>query len=415
MATKFVYSEERRFECRDCPARCCRVPWSIRFSEQEAERYLDDEWVRERAGPRGVEVLRQRTLPFRESAGRLQCTFLDDDELCSLQKRFGHDYLPRSCQVFPYGFVRSEKGEAIVALSQLCPSVQKNRGNPIKGQLAAKLRELGKAEGLAPRMGSRNGPTLKPRHYLRVIARWAEVLQGAESPAQALADLYDWTDLFEDNLPSDSDAIDNSAVDSAIEKADRRDPVPLTPRRKASFQARNLYGYQLGNLCYPSRLLVQHRVGRLPPLSGVKSWFNKIAWFLEWGTVDLLFVDQPVRLHHVKRVDRFLGDEYGQRLIDHLLETLERRHVLTEQRYLVSVLVDLAMGTAVASRFARCRASADGRTSVNADDVSEGRGVADFVLLSHMVSAEEGKLMRNLRQLLLSRREDFRELLAGEI
>lgn len=415
MATKFVYSEERRFECSECPARCCRVPWSIRFTDDEAKRFLDDEWVRDRAGPDGVEVLRQRTLPFREHEGRLQCSFLDEDELCSLQKKFGHDYLPRSCQVFPYGFVRSEKGEAIVALSRLCPSIQKNRGSPVKAQLAAKLKELGKPESLADRMGSRNGPTLKPRHYLRVVRHWSDMMESADSPVQGLADLFDWTDTFEDALPPKSDAIDNSAVDAAIEAAGEREFESLTPRVKATFQARNLYGYQLGNLCYPSRLLVKHRVGSLPRFSGARSWFNKMQWLFEWGAVDLLFVDQPVRLQKVKTVERFLSTERGSALTEHLIETLERRHLFTEQRYLVSVLVDLAMGTAVASRFARCRASADGRTEVSDEDIEEGRGVADFLLLSHMVSAEEGTLMRNLRQLLLSRRGDFRSLLEGEI
>ena len=32
--------------------------------------------------------------------------FLDDDMLCSMQKRFGHEYLPRTCQAFPFAFTR---------------------------------------------------------------------------------------------------------------------------------------------------------------------------------------------------------------------------------------------------------------------------------------------------------------------
>lgn len=415
MATKFLYREEQRFACRDCPARCCRVPWRIEFGADRAKQYLEDEWVTERVGPEGVEVLGKGRLPFRDVGGRLQCVFLDEDELCGLQKKHGHSFLPQACQVFPYGFVRSEKGEAIVALSHLCPSVRDNRGEPIKKQLKGKLKEFGKAEALAERMGSRNGVTLKPRHYMRVIRHWSDALEEAASPAQALADLYDWVDSFEDALPPSSSAIDDGAIDAAMEQAAERPSEELVSRKRSSLQARSLYSYQLGNLCYPSRLRVQHLVGEVPRFVAARSMLNKVAWFLEWGTVDMLLIDQPVSLRKVNQVDRFLGGDLGAEVLAHLQETLERRHLLTQQRYLASVLVDFTMGAAVASRFARCRAAADGRTRVNEEDVKEGRGVADFLLLSHVVAGEQGRLMTSLRQLLLSRRKDYRAILEGEI
>jgi lysine-N-methylase len=160
VAAKFSYRAEQRFECRDCPGRCCSLPWSAPIGEAEAKRLLDEPWIEERVGAQGLAVIEQGVLPLCEVGRRLRCAFLEDDHRCSMQNEFGHDYLPRTCQVYPFGFVQNEKKEVVVHLSRLCPSVRDDLGKPLKGQLRAKLKQQGAAETLAEKMGTLQGTVL---------------------------------------------------------------------------------------------------------------------------------------------------------------------------------------------------------------------------------------------------------------
>jgi lysine-N-methylase len=81
---------------------------------------------------------------------------------------------------------------------------------------------------------------------------------------------------------------------------------------------------------------------------------------------------------------------------------------------LLDVLLDLALATTIISRFARCRAAAEDRTRVTADDVREGIGVAELVLVSHVHPSAHGPVMMNLRGLLITNRAWLRGVLASE-
>lgn len=416
LATKLSSHPNQRFECRDCPARCCRMPWSIRFSSEEAQRYLSEPWVRERVGDEGAAILGQGVLPVREHDRRLQCLFLDDDMLCSLQKRFGHEYIPRACQAFPFGFVRDEKDVVVAQLSHLCPSIRDNYGNPVDRQLKAKLQQRGETERMSKAMATLGGTILSQPLYLRVATHWDEALARGGSAAATLAALYDWMTVFEGALPGGADRATDASVDAAIARAKTAAVYPLSPLPRSSFYARMLFAYLLGNLCYPSRVKQHHRVQKpsWARLEGLRSFGNKAAWVLERGTVDLLFVPKPFKLQRVRTVDRFLAQGEGALVNDYLRLVLQRRHVFSTPRHLSAVVLDLSLATVLISRFARCRAAAEGRTRVNPDDVREGIGVAELLLLNHAVLAEQGRLMKNLRWLLLTRRDSFRGVLATE-
>jgi lysine-N-methylase len=415
-SSKLSSPPDQKFECRDCPARCCRLPWSIRFSGEEAARYLAEPWVRERVGSEGAEVIARGVLPMRDKARRLQCVFLDDDMLCSLQKRFGHGYIPRACQAFPFGFVRGERDIVVAQLSQLCPSIRDNYGKPVDRQLAAKLQQKGGAERMTTAMATLSGIFISQPGYLRLSRVWEEQLAGEASPADTLARLYDWTRAFEAALPPGVERATDASVDAALEKAEEAAVAPLAPRVGASFHARVLFAYLLGNLCYPSRVTLAHRIERAPwtRLEGPRGHGNKAAWFLGWGTVDMLLVPRPFKLQRVRGVERFLSREEGALVKDYLRLVLERRQIFSQPRHLLAVVLDLALATAVISRFARCRAAADERTKVTPEDVREGISVAELLLLSHAALSEQGRFMRNLRWLLLGSREGFRRLLATE-
>lgn len=416
MATKFSAPPDQLFECRDCPARCCRVPWNIRFSAEETERFIAEPWIKERAGDEGMRVLARGVLPMREHDRRLQCVFLDEDLLCGLQKQFGHSYIPRSCQAFPFGFVRSEKGVALAQLSQLCPSIRDNYGQPVHKQLRAKLDQKGGMERMTTAMSTTGRVILSQPQYLRVADSWAEELAGDRTPAQVLAAVYDRMAVFDSAIPTDVERATDALVMAALRKAKEHAPEPLVASPVPSFQARALYSYLLGNLCYPSRVRQAHRVGSAPwgTFQALRSLGNKLAWIRGRGTVDMLFAPRPLRLQEVRHVEPFLARPEGALVRDYLRVVLERRQVFSQPRYLLAVVIDLCLATVLISRFARCLAVANDRRAVTPEDVREGISVAELVLLSHVTLSEEGKTMKNLRMQLLSDRTKFRQLLASE-
>ncbi|WP_437797956.1 YkgJ family cysteine cluster protein [Sorangium sp. So ce693] len=392
------------------------MPWNIRFGGDEARRYLAEPWVRERVGEDGALVIGRGVLPVRERDRQLQCVFLDDDMLCSMQKRFGHEYIPKSCQAFPFGFVRDEKDVVVAQLSQLCPSIRDNYGKPVDRQLKAKLQQRGDTERMSTALATLSGVILAQPLYLRAARHWEERLATGASPASTLAELYDWTAAFERALPQGQGRATDASVDAALGQAGKEEPEPLAPRKKPSFYARVLFAYLLGNLCYPSRVRESHRVEKASwtELQALRSFGNKAAWMLGRGTVDMLFVPRPFKLQRVSTVDRFLAGDEGTLVKDYLRLVLQRRHIFSAPRHLLAAVLDLSLATVVISRFARCRAAADGRVKVSPEDVREGISVAELVLLSHAALSEQGTLMKNLRWLLLTKRESFRALLATE-
>ncbi|WP_437897109.1 YkgJ family cysteine cluster protein [Sorangium sp. So ce124] len=392
------------------------MPWNIRFGGDEARRYLAEPWVRERVGEEGALVIGRGVLPVRERDRQLQCVFLDDDMLCSMQKRFGHEYIPKSCQAFPFGFVRDEKDVVVAQLSQLCPSIRDNYGKPVDRQLKAKLQQRGDTERMSTALATLSGVILAQPLYLRAARHWEERLATGASPASTLAELYDWTAAFERALPQGQGRATDASVDAALGQAGKEEPEQLAPRKKPSFYARVLFAYLLGNLCYPSRVRESHRVEKASwtELQALRSFGNKAAWMLGRGTVDMLFVPRPFKLQRVSTVDRFLAGDEGTLVKDYLRLVLQRRHIFSAPRHLLAAVLDLSLATVVISRFARCRAAADGRVKVSPEDVREGISVAELVLLSHAALSEQGTLMKNLRWLLLTKRESFRALLATE-
>lgn len=416
MATKFSFPKDQRFACRDCPARCCRVPWSIRFSAEETERYLAEPWVRGRVGEAGLRVLKSGVLPMREHERRLQCVFLDEDDLCGMQRQFGHGYIPRSCQAFPFGFLRDEKGAAVAQLSHLCPSIRDSYGEPVDKQLPAKLKQRGEVERMSTAMSTLGRVLLTQTQYLAAARVIRGALRQPVSPAESLAHVYDRLVAFERALPEGRERVSKAEVDEALAGTRGLLPEPLEPSARPSFHARALYSYLLGNLCWPSRLREDHRVGPAPALLGLRSMGNKLAWLRLRGRVDLLFLPAPIALHKVRRIPPFLAAEGEPAALvrEHLVRLIDRRGLFSQPRYLLEVVVDLCLATVLMSRFARCSALAHERREVAAADVREAISVAELVLTRHVLLEEQGQTMKNLRAIMVGDRDHLRQLLAGE-
>jgi len=128
----------------------------------------------------------------------------------------------------------------------------------------------------------------------------------------------------------------------------------------------------------------------------------------------MLFAPKPFRLQDANAVASFMNAPEAGLIRDYLRLVLDRRQLFSRPRYLMDAVIDLSMATALISRFARCMAAAHDRDQVTAEDVKEGISVTELVLISHVVVAEEGKTVSNLRMQMLTNRFKLRDLLAGE-
>jgi lysine-N-methylase len=401
-----VYPEKQKFECRDCPARCCRSGWAIPVSPETAHFILQDEELKRRLIGRGPAILASGTLPMVERERLLQCVFLDDDLLCAVQKKHGHAAIPDACQAFPFGFMNDEEQRPVAQLSRYCPSIRDNYGKPVGDAVQVKLKQAGGSKPLAPRMGLKSGRTLPKEQYLQVAEVWRELLR--DNPADAVMRAYEVTDRFDEELKPAAPS--NEQVREALAAARAQKSAPLS-RRKAGFSARLLFAHLFGSLTYPVRLLTDFAV-RKPTLAlRLRTGFIKLRWLLGLGRADLLHVPGSVPLGAIERVARFLDTPLAEPINAYLRELLDRRQPFARQTYLVRALVDLGFAVALISRYARARAAAAGLSQVREADVAEGIGIAELTL-SH--DAEQGMVMLQLRHQLMSDPNAFRKLLASE-
>jgi lysine-N-methylase len=408
-----IHPEGRKYACRDCPARCCTSSWGIPVSEEERERILADEGARFRLGDRGAAILRAGVLPMREREGRLACLFLDEEDLlCSLHKQHGHEFIPAACQAFPFGFSENEHGQPVALLSRYCPSIRDNYGEPVEEVIDDKLKQAGGAHPMSEKMGLRSGRVLPRDQYVAVVETWKEFLGEDSDVVHSLVRIYDFTDALDESLPR-AKRPNGVELSQAITVA--REPKSAPPvRAKLSFGARMFVAHLLGGLCYPSRVMLAHRMHPVTFSETVSSWMNRLAWLFGWGTVRLLFVELPVKIGRVKRVEPCLSGASGRLVADYLMELIDRRQGMGKQTYLSRVIVDMALMTTLISRYARSSAAAEGLHQVEPRHVKEAIGVAEL-LFSHQGDAGQSTVLHQFRLFLMSNRDDFRRLLAAEI
>jgi lysine-N-methylase len=405
-----AYSPEQRYECRDCPARCCRT-WSVPVSPEVAHRAIHDPELRARLHGRAPAILAGGTLPMVEKDRQLTCVFLDEDDRCAFHKKYGHEALPAACQAYPFGFVKSERGAIQTLVSRRCPSIRDGYGEPLtQRRVEEKLAQAGGARSLAARMGLKSGRTLVLEHYTRLADVWRELF--VDHPIEAVVTAYELTDAL-DAAIEQPEPDTKSFVDSLDTARERTPRARLSPRKKPRFLARLFFAHTLGALSYPSRLLTD--AAALRPTLGQKlgALWNRLTWLLGFGSADLLYVERPVPIRAIERVPRFLGGELGARVNEYLREVVERRQLFTRQTYLTRVLVDLGLIAALVSRFARASAAAHERGEVALSDVLEGIGVAEL-LVTHQLGSESA-VLANLRLRLMSEPETFRDFLASEV
>lgn len=430
-ALRILYPENQKYACRDCPARCCRTPWGIPVAPEVAHVALQDAELRTRLVGRAPGILAGGTLPMIEHERQLQCVFLDDDLLCGLQKRHDHRSIPRACQAYPFGFMKNEHGEDVALLSQHCPSIRENYGEPLSTLIEEKLEQVGGSRALAPRMGLPSGRTLAVAHYTALAEKWRADFRQRD-PLSAVLAAYDSIERLDGALPSGNvtdadalaalstlDAVDSAEVAPAALPSIVRDApdspsvARLVARRRPTFGARLFYAHLLGNLSYPSRVLTEFAAVRPTWGKRIGSWGNKIAWLFQLGSVDLLHAGPRVPVGRIDRVEPFLARPVGEPVRSYLADVVARRQLFVQQTYLTRVAVDLGFMAALVSRFARARAAGKGALQVDASDVQEALGIADL-LMAHQAEAAQSTILANLRLQFMSDRAAFRRFLASE-
>jgi len=128
-----VFPQQMRFTCRMC-AGCCRAGWHITLSDGEAERFRHHDWATARPRTAGLELL-EPVGEDRWNLGRVDgaCVFLDEDNLCAIQKELGADSKPLMCRQFPYHLTATPDG-IVASLDFACPTVVANDGAPLAEQ-----------------------------------------------------------------------------------------------------------------------------------------------------------------------------------------------------------------------------------------------------------------------------------------
>ncbi len=402
---------DQKYACRDCPARCCSSPWGIPVSEEERTRILADADAAGRLNERARAVLRAGILPMQELDGRLACVFLDQDQLCSLQKKHGHAFIPAPCQAYPFGFSENERGQPVALLSRYCPSIRDSYGEPASQILGAKLEQAGGMKPLAEKMGLRSGRVLARKHFARLAEGFRAILAGSDSAAQALLQIYESLDAFDEALPRK--VPDDAAVDAAWSTALAQHAPPAVPS-PPGFNHRVFLAYTLGGLSYPTRVLMPHRTTAISLLERLRALGNRIRWFLGRGRVDLYLVSGSVPVAQIRRVASPLVGPLSHLVSAYLSEVLLRRQGMSRQTYLSRVVVDLALMALLISQHARAAAAAAGRSEPSEAEVREGIGIAEL-LFSHQSDGAQSAVFDSLRLKLMADPTDFRRLITGEL
>lgn len=406
-----AHGAAQKYECRDCPARCCKG-WGISITSEEAERIARDPEAASRLKGQAPHIFAQGQLPMRELRGELTCVFLDDDDLCSLHKRHGHAFLPAACQAYPFGVSQDERGAQVALLSRYCPSIAEDYGHPVEKIIKDKFKLLGPTRALSERMGLRSGRVLLRAHYIKLVELWRAELSSSTNIAQTLVDLFDLTERVDATLPRDHNP--NDTEFSVILSASSQTPSAPLLRRQLGFSGRVLIAHLLGALCYPARVMMPFRDLAPSWRERFSSWIVGLKWLFRFGRVSLLQIPSPVPVAHIERVAPVLVGAQASLVAEYLREVLARRQGMHKKTYVSRFLIELALMSVVISRYARARAAARSQLTVNEADVVAGIGIAELVL-THQGEMGQSVVLDQLRLKLMSNPDELRVLLSSEI
>lgn len=406
MAAEFVFNPQQRFACRDCPAKCCRN-WSITASAREVAALLAIPWARERLTRAGASFARRSQLdlaayrfPMVEKNGQFQCAFLDDDNLCSIHKREGHEKLPALCQSYPFAFVIDRRGVARVSLSRYCPSIRDNYGEPLAGQLEAKFQQTQGFHVRLPESIPLGAYLIDQDDYLQLADLWLHTLETTEVPAHAIGAAADHLLLLLDALgpapsnppPPGPTPLPPGWLDQArtlLPDLARQKALTLRQHRpdQVPFTARMLAGLLILPLADPTFKAIASRrpYHHLPGIAR-----NVLCFLTGRGDLRLEGCSRPVTLNSAVWSVRGPQPDHQPLIRQALGADLRSRLHFDRADSLPEVPLILATGCCLIHFYARLRAGAEGRNAVDESDVREAISITDKICLRH------GNILRSL-------------------
>ncbi len=409
------FDSEQRFECRDCVSRCCAMPWVTVITREEKERLESREWIQEQLRTHGTELKphgpNDFKLPMLERHRRLECLFLDEDGLCSIHRKEGHEFLATSCQMFPFEFVSTPEGETVVALSHLCPSIRDNYGHPLAQTVEKRFDTIKRqAQPMSATFTLGHQTKLTTVQAMRIIARWETVLETPGLPlAEKLMHLYDFTAQVQEALRDQVSPSD----EKVNEEIQRWSPQPITPPvAPKTFLPNLLLALALYPIAYPARVAPVVGFSMKRAISGIHLISKLVR---HRGEIDLLYVTKPFPLESISSVASAAAESSIQENLSRFLaHTLKRRNLFVGDRHLLEILLDLALSYAMVLRFARYRAAAEGRTKPIWSDAREGVSVAEFTFLFHANMNPSASILELLRGILADNRLSFENIVYAE-
>lgn len=385
---RILADTDQHFACRDCPARCCRLPGRVTLLPEERKRLEGTPWVVERFRRMGVWFETRKGedhLPAVEVNRLRQCALLDEDGLCALHKQEGVQATPLTCRTFPFGFVREPDGLRTY-LSHVCPSIRDNYGEPMAARWEEKRRDLHMLEPKATASAMMlAGVKLEAEDYLVWAERVAEWIEGARHPSAGLVRAMAWTEALGQQAAKTGQLPENWC--DPVETPEEVDWSGMLEPSAWRRSTRLLLGLSLLQLGYPMRL---------GNLSSKAQLYAGVVRFMTGavrlsGEVDLLFTPGPADWAWAARISAPGGNRLlSARMARYVAGLLRRRNFLLRDEGLEEVLFRLALAGAVVSWFSRIRAAARGAVEVALEDVREGESACEYTLTYHGTLFEAG-------------------------
>jgi lysine-N-methylase len=389
-----VFDEEQRYKCQNCPARCCRFSWGIPISREESQRYHQTPWI--------VEHLRQYNTDFVPLGDAFQlprvqlpdgdygCVFLDSDNLCMIQKQAGHEFIPATCQTYPFGFVKKQEpvsGNTTLypLTSYFCPSVLQNYGEPLT-ELVQPLAQRHQAKNLVvplPDAITLGHLKLEQDTYL-AFSDWLLGLLKREdvSIPQALLQarllLVELLTRLADQTVLTPDALENTI--QALPPVENT-PLPEVPRN--SFAGRTLIATRILLSTRQFSEISQSAQNGKPP-GKLQTWNRTLqekkllAQIIE-EKGEIAFWDQPVSIdmRQAKLVKVDLGPVMEADLKRYFRHLVQSQQIFLQSDNLLKVLFMLACSYPGILRMTRYVAYTYGRSVAQPEDLKAAIGYLD--------------------------------------
>lgn len=393
----FLFNTNQLFECRDCPARCCKMPWKITIPEEEKLRYESElEWTQQRLREKKAAFREAENgeymLPMQINKGRVACAFLEEDDLCGIQRRYGHERIPVTCQYYPFGFFQDANGTLRVVTSKLCPSIRDNYGAPIMLNIGEKfLQSGGEAYSLTEWMTLSSTTVLTQPQYLLLAEVWEELLQEEKSVGQALMACYDITSALAARFQG-YEVVEDEAWAVALEEESRM----VRERRPelAGFFGKRAHLYHRWESRFALYIATYRTVipdtvlETFTPAEQRRFYFcyGSLLFQLVFrvGRIHCLFSEKPVPLRAVGKVRGILVHSQSQSLLRrYLCEVIHSGCLFASNRQLLVSLFNLGMAYALTGFFSRMQAAREGRKEASVTDLRDGVSAAEFALTCH--------------------------------